>query len=137
MDYTIEQLSKLSDEELNRLAGERVMKYTLCEETQWWFNPTFSPHAEDYLVCRGWEWTPCTDRNQSDLLLQALLPYRWWFDVKYDSFCNSSEPCIAVHAGIGNNRYHFAISAEQGRVARAETIAAIAAAFEIKEEGKR
>jgi len=118
----LEQLTNLSDEELNRLAAEKVMG--------WHWND-LPPHKVGWLDAANqvrvtWlgTWSPTTDRNQSGELLSAVAARGAKISVEFGEISR-----VWVKAG-DCSWMHVA-----GNGARAETVAALLAAAAM--EGER
>ena len=127
---TLEQFTSLSDDELNRLAAEKVMRWDYREEV-----------CQDYPyqgeTLRNWidqsgkcqsaaaDWSPALDRVQSGWLLKAMAKRGAQIDVRF------GEPDGSVDVWSADRKEPLVVP---GNDARAETLAALLVAFAM--EGK-
>jgi len=130
---TLEELSNLSDDELNRMAAEKVMGWVFREEVC----QDYPYHGE---TLRNWvdqggkcqsaaaDWSPALDRVQSLWLLKAMAARGADFQITIGA--PGDEGNIIWKAGGKGNLWNMLL----GDSPRSETIAALLAAFAM--EGK-
>lgn len=126
---TLPTLLALPDEELNRLAAEKIMGWRETHTVSNGRGGTIPCHLWDGADggCAYSDWGPAQDRNQSGGLLVRMAQHRFQYWISGDNNGTCSEVRIASHSFL----WEVAVP---GNGARAETIAALCAWFAMEEE---